>query len=244
MKKLLLFFVLGFLFLTVDSQFRIGVESGLVFEGYNDVRIPNEPDATKFSFSDDFELQGIVIPLRITLAYTFLDKNHLILLFAPLDADYEASIPLDINFQNTLFSGGQVIDGYYKFNSYRLTYSRDIVTRPDWILRLGFTAKIRDARVRLTTQDQSAKKDDLGFVPLLRIYTSYDLNKWKIFLEGDGLAGGPGRAFDFILGSRYYLSGDFSIKAGYRVLEGGADVDEVYNFALFHFAAVGLAYEF
>lgn len=105
-------------------------------------------------------------------------------------------------------------------------------------------AKIRDARVQLSTADQSAKMDDLGFVPLLRIYTSYDVNSWKVFLEGDGLAGGPGRAFDFILGSRYYLSDHFSIKAGYRVLEGGADMDEVYNYALFHFAAVGADYEF
>jgi hypothetical protein len=27
---------------------------------------------------------------------------------------------------------------------------------------------------------------------------------------------------------------------GYRILEGGADNDEVYNFALFHYAAVGV----
>ncbi len=244
MKKILVLFTISFLFFTVHSQFEIGVESGLVFEGYNDVRIPNNPNATEFNFSDDFELQGIVIPLRITLGYTFLDKNHLILLYAPLDVDYSAQIPFDINFQNTLFPGGQVVEVYYKFNSYRLTYSRDLFTRPNWSLRLGFTAKIRDARVRLSTENQSAKKDDLGFVPLLRIYTSYDFNRVKIFLEGDGLAGGPGRAFDFILGSHYYLSDQLSVKAGYRILEGGADVDEVYNFALFHFAAIGVGYEF
>ncbi|MFW5877660.1 MAG: hypothetical protein ACOCUP_00965, partial [bacterium] len=240
MKKLLLLLTFSFLFYTVTSQFDIGVESGLVFEGYNDVRIPNESSATKFSFSDDFELQGIVVPLRITLGYTFSDKNHLILLYAPLDVSYSSSIPFDINFQNELFPGGQVIDGYYKFNSYRLTYSRDLIVRSNWIFRLGFTAKIRDARVQLTTEDQSAKKDDLGFVPLLRIYTSYNLDRWNLFLEGDGLAGGPGRAFDFIFGSWYYLSGNFSLKAGYRILEGGADVDEVYNFTWINFVNLGV----
>ncbi len=244
MKKILLFFTFGFLFFTASSQFEIGVESGWIFDGYNDVRIPNDPSATEFSFSDDFELHGIVIPLRITLGYTFFDKNHFILLYAPLGVNYSARIPFDIYFQNELYPGGQVIDGYYKFNSYRLTYSRDLINKSNWLFRLGFTAKIRDARVQLTTKDQSAKKDDLGFVPLLRIYGSYNFDRWKIFLEGDGLAGGPGRAFDFILGSRYYLTDAFSAKAGYRLLEGGADVDEVYNYALFHFAAIGLGVEF
>jgi|GEM_PF-4413361 len=30
------------------------------------------------------------------------------------------------------------------------------------------------------------------------------------------------------------------LKAGYRVIEGGADVDQVYNFAFFHFADFGI----
>jgi hypothetical protein len=244
MKKALIFISLIMLFFTGNAQFELGVESGLVFEAYNDVQIPNEPSATEFSFSDDFELQGIVIPLRITFSYTFAEKNHFILLYAPLDINYSANIPFDINFQDSFFPGGQETDGYYKFNSYRLTYSRDLVLTPSWLFRLGFTAKIRDARVRLSTEDLSAKKDDLGFVPLLRIHTSYSFNGWKLFLEGDGLAGGPGRAFDFILGSRYNLNDSFSLKAGYRFIEGGANVDEVYNFALFHFAAIGAAYEF
>ena len=34
------------------------------------------------------------------------------------------------------------------------------------------------------------------------------------------------------------------IRAGYRILEGGADNDEVYNFALFHYASMGISYAF
>ncbi len=243
MKKSILFFILGFSFTTASSQFQLGIESGLVFEGYNDIRIPNTPSATEFSFTEDFELQGLVIPIRLTLAYTFAEKNHIFLLYAPLDANYEGSGHFNISFQDVLFPQGQ-INGYYKFNSYRLTYARDIVKSPQWTFRLGFTAKIRDARVQLSTDDRNAKKDDVGFVPLLHLYGSYKMDKWEMLLEGDGLAGGPGRAFDFFLGSRYYLTENFSLKAGYRFLEGGADVNEVYNFALFHFGSVGLGYEF
>jgi hypothetical protein len=34
------------------------------------------------------------------------------------------------------------------------------------------------------------------------------------------------------------------VRVGYRLLEGGADVDEVYTFALLHYAVGGLALRF
>ena len=34
------------------------------------------------------------------------------------------------------------------------------------------------------------------------------------------------------------------IFAGYRIIEGGADVDQVYNFSLLHFASAGLSVNF
>jgi hypothetical protein len=88
------------------------------------------------------------------------------------------------------------------------------------------------------------RKVDLGFVPLLHIFAAYEPDRWMLYLEGDGLAGGPGRAFDFFLGGRFNITGNLSGKAGYRILEGGADVPEVYNFTLINFAAGGLAWEF
>jgi hypothetical protein len=61
-----------------------------------------------------------------------------------------------------------------------------------------------------------------------------------IYFEGDGLAGGPGRAFDLFLGTRLPITNHLAIKAGYRFLEGGANVDEVYNFTMVQFAVAGL----
>ncbi|MEF8984769.1 MAG: hypothetical protein V5A51_09260 [Bacteroidales bacterium] len=244
MRKLILLFITWVAFTPVYAQLSVNVESGLAFQGYNDVRIPNEQTATTFSFDEDFELQGPVIPLRITVGYTFAEKNHLIGLYAPLGVNYEGSPPFDINFQGTRFPEGQNVDGYYKFNSYRLTYRRDVLLTERWTLGVGFTAKIRDARVRLSTDELWAKKDDIGFVPLLHIFAAYDFECWRAYLSGDGLAGGPGRAFDFFLGGKVPLSDNLSVKAGYRILEGGADVDEVYNFTLINFASVGLGWEF
>lgn len=243
MKKFLFTLVLLICFIQVRAQLSLDVETGLAFQGYNDVRIPNESSATEFSFTDDFDFEGPVIPFRLRVGYRFAEKNLLSVLYAPLGIDYEGAAPYDINFQGRLFSQGEDIDGFYKFNSYRLTYRRDLVTTERWALGLGFTAKIRDARVQLSTDETSAKKDDLGFVPLLNIFAAYDFGGWALFLEGDGLAGGPGRAFDFFLGGNVPLTDHLSIKAGYRILEGGADVDEVYNFTLIQFADVGVIWQ-
>jgi hypothetical protein len=34
---------------------------------------------------------------------------------------------------------------------------------------VGFTAKVRDAEISLTQETTSARKDDVGFVPLLHV---------------------------------------------------------------------------
>ncbi len=223
------------------AQVTIDVESGLAFPGYNDVRIPNKM-GTLFSFQEDFETEGPVIPLRIRLGYRFNDKNHLFALYAPLGINYHGNAATDINFQSSVFSQGEALDGYYQFNSYRLTYRRDIISSGNWLVGVGFTAKIRDARVRLANdQGLRDKKDDLGFVPLLHLYTSYNFGgETLLYFEGDGLAGGPGRAFDLFLGTRLPVTDRVDIKAGYRFLEGGANVDEVYNFTLVQFAVAGI----
>jgi hypothetical protein len=40
------------------------------------------------------------------------------------------------------------------------------------------------------------------------------------------------------------LSRAVSVDAGYRLLEGGADNDEVYTFAFFHYAVAGVRVSF
>ncbi len=52
------------------------------------------------------------------------------------------------------------------------------------------------------------------------------------------MAGGPGRAEDLALKLRYHLHDRLSVAGGYRTVEGGADVDEVYNFAWLHYAVL------
>lgn len=224
----------------IKAQWTIDLETGIAFQSYNQIRIPNE-QGTAFDFTKDFDIQGPVIPFRARIAYSLNGKNHFIALYAPLGISYEGVAPFNINFQNSSFEQGSQIEGFYQFNSYRFTYRRDFIRNKNWIIGAGLTAKIRDARVSLTN-DEGARdwKNDLGFVPLVHVFTEYRFDKFSIYFEGDGLAGGPGRAFDLFLGGRVSLSQFVSAKFGYRMLEGGANIDEVYNFTLVNFATVGL----
>lgn len=226
------------------SQWTIDLETGLAFQTYNNVRIPNE-GATLFDFTEEFNAEGPVIPFRARLAYTIAEKNHIILLYAPLSIDYEGTPSKDIGFAGSVLEQGVPTSGYYQFNSYRITYRRDFVRNEKWIFGAGFTAKIRDASVRLNNEEGvSGRKDNIGFVPLLHLFTEYQFSDYSIYFEGDGLAGGPGRAFDLFLGGRVKLTEKLSGKIGYRLLEGGADVDEVYNFTLVNYGIVGLIVQF
>jgi hypothetical protein len=226
------------------AQWSIDAESGIAFLGYNDIRIPNET-GTLFSFKNDFDVQGTVIPIRIRVGYTWNERNHLFGLIAPLFVNYTGTPSEAIDFQSSTFNAGETLQGFYQFNSYRLTYRRDFLVNGPWTLGVGFTAKIRDASVQLDNELGNAdRKDDVGFVPLLHLYTEYALeNRTRFYLEGDGLAGGPGRAFDVFLGTRIPLTAKTDFKAGYRILEGGANVEEVYNFTLVQFAVFGLFFQ-
>jgi len=63
-------------------------------------------------------------------------------------------------------------------------------------------------------------------------------------LETDALAAPQGRAEDVSLRGVYRLSDRVELDLGYRLLEGGADNDEVYTFSFFHYAVAGVRVRF
>jgi hypothetical protein len=126
-----------------------------------------------------------------------------------------------------------------------LTYRYDIVQKPKVEFGLGFTAKIRDAKISLLSPDMYSEKTNVGFVPIINFRFLWKINdKFGLLLDGDALAAPQGRAEDVLIAATYNLSDNISIRGGYRILEGGADNDEVYNFALFHYASFGLTFTF
>jgi hypothetical protein len=167
------------------------------------------------------------------------------MLLAPLYIKEQAVPSHPIEFAGGSFLSDVRTEATYKFNSWRLTYRYLLFDKSKWHGWIGFTAKIRDAKIRLRQDSVSAEETDLGFVPLLHLAFEYQMARSLWFaLDLDALAGGPGRAEDLSLKLRYILGDGFSIAAGYRTVEGGADVERVYNFAWLHYAVFSVRYEF
>lgn len=226
-------------FTSLKGQFSIDLETGAVATGYNDVRIPGD-QGTRFSLKDDL-ISKTELFFRLRANYTIKSRHTLSVLYAPLETKSKGNVPYEIFFEGETFPAGTDLTGTYKFNSYRLTYRYEIVLKPKFEFGLGFTAKIRDAKIALASPGLVSEKTNVGFVPIVNfriLWKPYE--KFGILLEGDALAAPQGRAEDVLIAGTYRFSDRFGIKAGYRILEGGADNDEVYNFALFNYASVGL----
>ena len=136
-------------------------------------------------------------------------------------------------------------DATYQFNSWRATYRYRCYQSERWTWWIGGTAKIRDARIELRQGGASARETDVGFVPLLHVAADRRFGeRWHAMLDLDALAGGPGRAIDLGLKVGFDLSERWTVTGGYRTVEGGADTDEVYNFAWLNAAVVSGVYRF
>jgi len=227
---------------SLKAQVLIDLETGIVFSGYNNVRIPGD-QGTLFSLSKELDASPKVF-YRLRAGYTFGTRHNLSLLYAPLNVKSNGSIPRDLTFEGVVFPANTTLIGFYKFNSYRLTYRYDIIKKPRFEFGLGFTAKIRDAKISLSSPSLYSEKTNVGFVPILNFRLEWRADdKLSLLFEGDALAAPQGRAEDVLVAAGYRFSDKVSLKAGYRILEGGADNDEVYNFALFNYAAIGVVIE-
>lgn len=225
-------------------HFEVEVEAGPVWQSRNDVQIPNTDEGTRFSLVD-LAGKGPWPAVRLYFTYKINPKHSLRLLLAPLSFTESGMLESQVGFAGETFEPGVPTDGTYKFNSWRVTYRYRFYRNDRWRLHIGFTAKIRDAKIELKQQGKSASKTDLGFVPLLHFASDYTFaRRWHVVLDLDALAGGPGRAEDVALKLGYDISDRWRIDAGYRTVEGGADVEEVYNFAWLHYAVVSASYSF
>jgi hypothetical protein len=244
MNKLLIYAICSVLILSskvlsLNAQASLDLETGAVGTGYNNVRIPGD-QGTLFSLKDDLKSKTEIF-FRLRVSYTIKSRHTLSLLYAPLETVSKGRLPYDIFFEGVTFPANTDLSGTYKFNSYRLTYRYEIVLKPKFEFGLGFTAKIRDAKISLASAGLVSEKANVGFVPIINFRMLWKLDeKFGILLEGDALAAPQGRAEDVLIAATYRISDRLALKAGYRILEGGADNDVVYNFALFNYASVGL----
>lgn len=225
------------------AQNTIDIETGLVFTHYNDVAIPNNQ-------SNRFSLKNDLIPnsepfVRIRYGYQIDEKHWVGFLFAPLTIHSKGVFDKNINFQNKLYKSGEQIDATYRFNSYRFLYRYTLHQAGKNTFSLGMALKIRDAKISLNTHTTQTSKENLGFVPLISFnYTHHFTDRYAAVIEGEGLIAPQGRAEDIFIGGHYKINNYAELKAGYRVLEGGADNEKLYTFSMFNYATLGVIFKF
>jgi hypothetical protein len=217
----------------------IDLESGVVFPGYNNVQIPRAT-GTKFSLHTD-----PAIFYRLRLTYTINNKHTISALYAPLTLHGSERHLFPVAFDGVTFPVDIPLKSTYIFNSYRLTYRYDFVRADKIQFGLGFTAKIRDAAITLQSADTISKKTNVGFVPIINFNFQWIFSRPLSFLmNGDALGAPQGRAEDVLAAIQYQPGTNLGIRFGYRILEGGANVESVYNFTLINYLLLGITYKF
>ncbi len=220
------------------------LELGAAWQERNKVQIPNTAAADRFQL-DTIAGNGPWTSGRVTVNWPLRGRHGLRLVLAPLAYEEESLLTEDIRFAGGEFDSSAPVQAEYKFNSWRFGYHYQFYAANNWQLRIGATAKIRDARIELSQGAVNAEDDDVGFVPLLHLSGDYQFNpRWSFHFDFDGLAGGPGRAFDLGLRLAWAVNDNWRLGVGYRGLEGGVDNDDVYNFAWFNSALVTAEYRF
>jgi hypothetical protein len=226
------------------SDIHVEIEAGPVWQSRNDVQIPNDASGTRFSLVD-LAGTGPWPAARLYLTWNINTRHSLRALLAPLSYSETGTCTTAIDFAGTTFAASTPVQATYQFNSWRVSYRYRVYDGSRWRWWIGFTAKIRDAKIELERAGASAQKTDVGFVPLLHLGAWVRLaGPWTLVFDLDALAGGPGRAEDIAVKLAYGLSDRWRVAAGYRTVEGGADVSEVYNFAWFHYAVLSATYSF
>ena len=228
--------------LYANAQTFIHVESGAFFTGMNDIR--NGNNGTLFSLKNDF--QTPVSPyFRLRVGCLSNGKDYFSFLYAPLKIVETGTIEKDILFDGKTFEANLPTEVVYKFNSYRFTYNRRIINKDNFKLGIGLSAKIRDAGVSLKNSALLSENFTIGFAPLINLIANWDIaQKMGVDFFGEGLAASKGRAIDLSLSGRYSFSKNLQGNIGYRLLEGGANGTNGYNFIELHFIFASLNYSF
>lgn len=224
------------------AEYVVSLQGAAVLTARNDAAVPGDA-GTRFSLADELD-PGTSWAWRLEAGHYF-KRDYLGVTVAPYAAASRGTPGREIRFAGERFAAGEPLEGTFRFDSYRLTWRHRVLARGRVEGWLGLTAKIRDAEIALEGGGRSARKENTGFVPLV----SFALD-WRfapplgLLVQGDALAAPQGRAEDVLAVLTVDLPARSRLFLGYRILEGGADSDEVYTFSLLHYAVLGTEWRF
>lgn len=224
------------------DRFRLEVEAGAAWQTRNDIGIPGDT-GTRFDLAE--ATSGPAFASRATFTWDVSARWSVRFLAAPLRLSTGFTPAYDVIFLNATFPAGQPVAADYRFDSYRVSGYYRFPSRGAWSFRLGATLKVRDAAIRLFNGATSQEKANTGLVPLLYAGIRWEPStRFALDFETDAAAAPQGRAVDASLRGEFGPWREARPYVGYRILDGGADNDEVYNFATFQYALVGVSARF
>lgn len=241
---LLLILSLAFSFASsAFAQNVLDVEVTYVSAGYNDLAIPGN-SGDDLSLTDDLDADDTGA-FRIRYARTFSEKHWAGILLAPLTMKSHGNLNKNVDFNGTTFLEGSSVNATFRFNSYRLIYRYRLHQSDEFQFSIGGALKVRDAAIKLESDGLASEKKNVGIVPLMSFNLTWTpVEKLHFIVDGEAMAAPQGRAEDILFAVQYDVNESLAFKTGYRLLEGGADNDEVYTFSLFHYAVAGVTWSF
>jgi len=240
MKNKILYIILIVLIFNnyVSAEFISSFQGAAVFSSYNDVKLPGDT-GSKLSYTDDLDSDPVFSP-RFEAGYEFEFPVYIGFMASLLRLEAEGTLDKTVYYDGLVFNEGTEVKATYRFDSYRLTARYYFLNTESLKAGAGITGKVRDAEITLESSTQKGGLSNTGAVPLINLYLEwFASDSVSILFYGDGAWSPYGRAEDFFAGAVYRFNDTASVMAGYRILEGGADNDEVYTFSMFHYAVFG-----
>lgn len=211
----------------------------MVRQDRNDAQIPNDASGSRVDLAEVLG-DGPWTSVRLTwVTPGFGEGQQWRVMLAPLEVEEAGVLAAPVTFNGATFTPGAVRAGY-RFNSWRVSYRWPLLRTAHWQWQAGLTAKVRDAEISLSQAGVAARKANVGLVPLAHVAGEGRYGAWRVSVDGDGLASPQGRAFDIGVRAGYAFTPATEAFVGLRTLEGGADNDEVYNFAWFNQVSLGV----
>ncbi len=153
---------------TYTRRFQIEFETGAIWQGRNEIHIPDLAAGTRFSLVDIQDSTPIV-QRRVEATWYPGRRHALRFVYQPIGFSGTGSFASPVLFAGGTFAPGAPVESDYKFDSYRVTYRYLFYASPAWRVSAGATAFIRDAKVELRQAGSTATDSNVGFVPLLSL---------------------------------------------------------------------------
>lgn len=199
---------------------------------------------TRYSADDVGQRENLLLARRASVELAH-GRHRAIFLYAPFEANTTVTLGRDLQFRDTRFTAGTVVDHRYLFDGYRASYLYRFLQRGPLTIEGGGSLQVRNAEVAFLSVDgaQRVAETDIGLVFAAKARAWYRPHPdcWWGALEVDGFStfglvpGVKGAIYDVQLAAGHPITRKADVVFGARLLGGGADVEDrdIYNWGNF-----------